>query len=128
MLALLLPAAIGLWAAIWALIWPAFRALLFWGGLVGRRPFSRRAFLAALIWSLTAAIRAPVIAARALFLALMLPRLKTRRALLADARGRGGAKVFLIKGFRRDQPEAHGIQHWAKVFALDPQAAGQIAR
>ena len=31
---LLLPAAIGLWAAIWALIWPAFRALLFWGGLV----------------------------------------------------------------------------------------------
>ena len=36
--------------------------------------------------------------------------------------------MLFIFGVGRDQPEAHGIQHRAKVFALDPQAAGQIPR
>ena len=61
-------------------------------------------------------------------MALMLAGFKAGRALLANPRGRGRAEVFLIKRFGRDQPEAHGIQHRAQVFALDPQTAGQITR
>ena len=56
----------------------------------------------------------------------MLTRLKPRRALLADTRRGGRAELLVVQGFRRHEPEAHGIQHRAKVFALDSQAAGQI--
>ena len=127
-LLLLLLAAFGLRATIRALIWPAFRALLFGRGLIRCRAFTWRAFLPALIRPRATAIRAPVIPARALLLALMLPGFKAGRALLANPRGGGWAEVLLIERFGRDQPEAHGIQHRAQVFALDPQTAGQIPR
>ena len=127
-LLLLLLAAFGLRATIRALIRPAFRALLVGRGLTGCRAFTWAAFLPTLIRPRATAVLAPVIPAGALLLALMLAWFKAGRALLANPRGRGRAEVFLIKRFGRDQPEAHGIQHRAQVFALDPQTAGQITR
>lgn len=126
MLALLLVllATFGLRATIRALIGPAFRALLVGRGLIRCGTFAWRGFLPPLIRPRAATIRAPVIAAGALVLA----RFKAGRALLANARGGGRAKVFLIERLGRDQAEAHGIQHRAEVFALDPKSAGQIAR
>ena len=140
MLALLLPA-IGFWAAIRALIRPAFRSLLFgrrlfWRGALSRSGFGRLVVALALIRARAAPFGAAVIAAGALLftrllallLARLLARLEAGRALLANPRGRRWAELLFIFGVGRDQPEAHGVQHRAKVFALDPQAASQIPR
>jgi hypothetical protein len=121
--ALLLPA-FRLGAAIRALIWPAFGALLFGRCLIRRGAFGRLILWPAMIRARAAPIRALVIPAGALVLA----RLKARGALLANPRRGGRAKLLFILGFSRDQPEAHGFQHGAQVFALNPQAAGQIPR
>ena len=136
LLLLLLPA-IGFRAAIRPLIRPAFRALLFrrrlfWRCALSCSGFGRLVVALALIRARAAPFGAPVIAARALSFALLLARLLARleagRALLANPRGRRWAELLFIFGVGRDQPEAHGVQHRAKVFTLDPQAAGQISR
>jgi hypothetical protein len=92
-LLLLLLAAFGLGATVRALIRPAFRALLFGRGLIGRGAVAWAGFLPALIWPRAAAIRPPVITARTLLLA----GFKAGRALLANPRGGGRAKVFFIE-------------------------------
>ena len=121
--ALLLPA-FRLGAAIRALIWPAFGALLLFGRrLIRRGAVGRLILWPAVIRAWAAPIRALVIPAGAL-----LARLEARGALLANPRRGGWAKLLFILGFSRDQPEAHGFQHGAQVFALNPQAAGQIPR
>ena len=136
-LLLLLMPAFGFRAAIRALIRPAFRALLlwrrlFWRGALSRSGLRRLVVALALIRARAAPFGAPVIATRALLftrlLALLLARLEAGRALLANPRGRGWAELLFIFGVGRDQPEAHGIQYRAKVFALDPKPAGQIPR
>jgi hypothetical protein len=128
-LLLLLPA-IGLRAAIRALIRLAIRALLFgrglfWRGALSRSGFGRLVVALALIRARAAAFGAPVIAAWALPFARLLARLEAGRALLANPRGRGWAELLFIFGVGRDQPEAHRLQHHGQHIALDPKARGK---